>query len=100
MLSNEMIKGLVELRKYLGESEINVNDCQFKVLTQEEIDVEFYNFQVELFDEIGLNSLTDSCLMVPSKSVSAIVGVSEIDTNCHTEGCEACDKNKCEYRRG
>jgi hypothetical protein len=61
MLSNEMIRGLVELRKYLGENEINVNDCQFKVLTQEEIDVEFYNFQVELFDEIGLNSLTDSC---------------------------------------
>ena len=41
MLNNEMIRGLVELRKYLGENEINVNDCQFKVLTQEEIDVEF-----------------------------------------------------------
>ena len=61
MLNNEMIRGLVELRKYLGENEINVNDCQFKVLTQEEIDVEFYDFQVSLFDEIGLNSLTDSC---------------------------------------
>ena len=56
-----MIRGLVELRKYLGESEINVNDCQFKVLTEDEINDEFYNFQVELFDEIGLNSLTDSC---------------------------------------
>ena len=61
MLNNEMIRGLVELRKYLGENEINVNDCQFKVLTQEEIDVEFYDFQVQLFDEMGLNSLTDSC---------------------------------------
>ena len=62
MLNNEMIRGLVELRKYLGENEINVNDCQFKVLTQEEIDVEFYDFQVSLFDDLGLNSFSDFAL--------------------------------------
>jgi hypothetical protein len=62
MLSNEMIKGLVELRKYLGENEINVNDCQFKVLTQDEIDAEFYDFQVTLLDDLGLNSFSDFAL--------------------------------------
>lgn len=55
----------------------------------------------ELLDcprKIGV-SLTDSFLMVPSKSVSAIVGISDIDTRCHKSGCEICDKTECEYRR-
>ncbi len=55
----------------------------------------------ELLDcprKIGV-SLTESWLMVPSKSVSAIVGISETDTKCRICGCESCDKTECEYRR-
>ncbi len=44
-------------------------------------------------------SLTDSLLMVPSKSVSAIVGVSKTDNACHKQGCEVCAKTDCEFRR-
>ena len=55
----------------------------------------------ELLDcprKIGV-SLTDSLMMIPSKSVSAIVGISEIDIKCRISGCELCDKTECEYRR-
>ena len=47
---------------------------------------------------IGL-TLTDSGLMVPIKSVTAIIGISSIPTVCHREGCEVCDKNDCAFRR-
>lgn len=48
--------------------------------------------------KIGL-SLTESLLMTPTKSVTAIIGVSETDTKCILSGCEACDKFDCTFRR-
>ncbi len=48
--------------------------------------------------KIGL-SLTDSLLMTPTKSVSAVIGISEIDTGCIISGCEACPKDDCAFRR-
>ena len=47
---------------------------------------------------IGL-TVTDSGLMVPIKSVTAIIGISRTDSNCHRQGCEACSKLDCAYRR-
>ena len=47
---------------------------------------------------IGL-TVTDSGLMVPVKSVTAIIGISPIPTACHLEGCEACGKTNCAFRR-
>ena len=47
---------------------------------------------------IGL-TLTDSGLMVPIKSVTAIIGISPIPTACHHEGCEICPKTDCAFRR-
>lgn len=47
---------------------------------------------------IGL-SMTDGCMLVPSKSVTAILGVSRYGTLCHRHGCEVCEKTDCEYRR-
>lgn len=42
--------------------------------------------------------LTETCLMIPSKSVSAIIGVGpEPAAPCPT-GCRACSKTDCEYR--
>lgn len=43
--------------------------------------------------------LTDGGLMMPSKSVTAVIGVSRIKGFCHVEGCEACQKTDCAYRR-
>lgn len=48
--------------------------------------------------EIGI-TLTESLLMMPSKSVTAVIGVSETDEACPVQGCEACGKTDCAYRR-
>ena len=47
---------------------------------------------------IGL-TVTDSGLMVPIKSVTAIIGISSIPTSCHHQGCEECTKTDCMFRR-
>lgn len=48
--------------------------------------------------KIGI-SLTDGGVMVPTKSVTAVIGVSTIKERCHVEGCEACENTECPYRR-
>ena len=45
-------------------------------------------------------TLTDSLMMVPSKSVTAVIGISSRKSSCQIKGCEACQKTECEYRRG
>ena len=44
-------------------------------------------------------TLTDALLMTPTKSVSAIVGVSDKSSDCHKNGCKDCNKLNCDYRR-
>lgn len=48
--------------------------------------------------KIGL-TLTDSLMLVPSKSVTAVMGVSPISQKCHIKGCEECNKFDCNFRR-
>ncbi len=48
--------------------------------------------------QIGI-ALTDGGLMVPTKSVTAVIGLSTIKESCHIEGCETCDNENCPYRR-
>ncbi|MFR3729484.1 vitamin B12 dependent-methionine synthase activation domain-containing protein [Lacrimispora sp.] len=43
--------------------------------------------------------LTDSLLMAPSKSVTAVMGVSRKPYRCEVKGCESCGKTDCAYRR-
>lgn len=47
---------------------------------------------------IGL-SMTDSSMLTPVKSVTAVIGVSAVKEPCHRMGCEACGKTDCIYRR-
>ncbi len=47
---------------------------------------------------IGL-TLTDSYMMVPAKSVTAVIGLSKKAVKCHREGCESCGLDACAYRR-
>lgn len=47
---------------------------------------------------IGL-TMTDSYMMTPSKSVTAVIGASPVKERCPVAGCEACDKTDCEFRR-
>ncbi len=44
-------------------------------------------------------TLTDALLMMPSKSVTAVIGMSDTPTDCEVEGCEICTKTNCAYRR-
>ncbi len=53
---------------------------------------------LEAGKRIGL-TLTDSLIMMPSKSVTAVIGISSVPAGCVLEGCEACSKTDCEYRR-
>ena len=47
---------------------------------------------------IGL-TMTESCMLVPTKSVTALIGASTTKTACHRQGCEVCEKTDCIYRR-
>lgn len=53
---------------------------------------------LELPKRIGV-TLTDSLVMAPSKSVTAVVGVSRLPRDCTVQGCEACGQTDCLYRR-
>lgn len=48
--------------------------------------------------KIGL-TMTESSMLTPLKSVTAVMGVSSTKENCHIKGCEVCQKEDCIYRR-
>lgn len=48
--------------------------------------------------KIGL-TMTDSSMLTPVKSVTALIGLSRQQENCHIKGCEVCEKTDCIYRR-
>ena len=58
--------------------------------------------------QMGL-TLTDGCMLAPAKSVTAVMGIADFDSDgggtnqderrCTVKGCEACDKIDCQYRR-
>ena len=48
--------------------------------------------------KIGL-SMTEASMLVPTKSVTAIIGIGNIDEKCHRKGCEICGKADCAFRR-
>ncbi len=53
---------------------------------------------LEAGKRIGI-TLTDTLLMAPSKSVTAVIGVSLAERNCTVKGCESCGRVDCVYRR-
>ena len=46
---------------------------------------------------IGL-TVTDSCMLAPMKSVTAVIGIAETEGST-ARGCEDCDKQNCGFRR-
>lgn len=48
--------------------------------------------------KIGLTA-TDSCLLAPIKSVTAVIGVADTPGKCHAGGCATCSKTNCAFRR-
>lgn len=63
------------------------------------------SFQKEFFELLNVTKYTgivlnDSFMMVPLKSITAVIGLAEDPTDCADSGCETCSKqNDCEYRR-
>lgn len=58
--------------------------------------------QQTLFGLVGENptgiTLSDSCLMYPTKSVSGIIGIGK-DVRARAYGCQTCSNKNCIYRR-
>lgn len=54
---------------------------------------------LEAEKRVGI-TLTDSLLMIPSKSVTAVIGAGRQRAGCTVKGCEVCEKRDCLYRRG
>lgn len=53
---------------------------------------------LESAKKIGL-TMTNSSMLTPTKSVTAVIGISESKEPCHRKGCEECAKTDCIYRR-
>ena len=54
---------------------------------------------LEMPKSIGV-SLSESLLMTPTKSITAVIGLSDKATDCHIAGCEECNMHEtCEYSR-
>ena len=54
---------------------------------------------LEMPKTVGI-TLSDSLLMTPTKSITAVIGLTEIDSNCERSGCEQCSMaGKCAYAR-
>ncbi len=54
---------------------------------------------LQMAKNVGI-TLTDSLLMMPSKSVTAVIGLSESNEHCKAAGCEVCNKSAtCAFRR-
>ena len=66
-----------------------------------DFDLKYQKDMIALLDcprKIGL-TLTDSLLLAPSKSVTAIMGITTTNRHCHIKGCEVCTKINCNFRR-
>lgn len=48
--------------------------------------------------KIGLG-MTESGMLTPTKSVTALIGMGRQNVGCHVQGCEECAKTDCIYRR-
>ncbi|MGN0571127.1 MAG: vitamin B12 dependent-methionine synthase activation domain-containing protein [Candidatus Fimenecus sp.] len=53
---------------------------------------------LEITKRIGL-VLTESCLMLPTKSVTAFIGLTREAELCDKRGCALCDNTDCAYRK-
>lgn len=53
---------------------------------------------LDISKRIGV-SLTDSCLMIPMKSITAIIGLSPDPSLCHVGKCMTCNAENCPFRK-
>ena len=65
----------------------------FSILHQREI-----LLMADTARRIGL-AMTEGSMLAPTKSVTALIGLSKENQDCNIKGCEACEKTDCAFRR-
>ena len=91
-MQGEIAQQLAEEKLYL-RPRFSPGYGDFSILHQKEI--------LDMLDapkRIGL-TMTDAYMLAPTKSVTAVIGVSKTKEPCHQKGCEECTKVDCLYRR-
>lgn len=58
----------------------------------------FFFEALQISKRIGV-SLTDSLLMVPFKSITAVIGLSDDPSRCHIKKCMSCNAQNCPFRK-
>lgn len=92
-LQNEVAEQLQKQGKYI-RPRFSPGYGDFSILHQKDF--------ISLLDTpkmIGL-SMTESYMLTPTKSVTAVIGISETQTDCDSNACENCKKTDCKYKRG
>lgn len=91
---NELIRREAEERRLFTRPRFSPGYGDFPLEVQKD-----FERILEMPKSIGV-SLSDSLLMTPTKSITAVVGLSKYRTDCHTAGCEECNMHEtCEYSR-
>lgn len=89
---NTQLKTLVTSQGLFLRPRFSPGYGDFKLEVQREI-LSFLNTP----KRIGL-SLTESMMLVPTKSVTALVGISHTPVHCGKDRCETCTLDDCPYR--
>ena len=61
-------------------------------------DQKFLFASLDITRKIGI-TLTEDCLMIPFKSITAIIGLSPDPSLCHIGKCMTCDSTDCPFRK-
>lgn len=89
----ENIAGLLEQEKRYLRPRFSPGYGDFSILHQRDV-----LQMLEASKKIGL-TMTEGYMLTPTKSVTAMIGVSNTKEPCHRKGCEECTKTDCAYRR-
>lgn len=58
----------------------------------------FMSAALDMPKKLGV-SLTGDCMMVPFKSITAVIGLTQDATQCHIHRCMACTASNCPFRK-
>ena len=93
---DELQEKLAKERNQIGEylrPRFSPGYGDFSILHQKEILT-----MLDAAKHIGL-TMTEGYMLTPTKSVTAVIGVSDKEESCNPKGCTLCAKTDCLYRR-
>lgn len=91
-LQNEVAEQLQQQGKYI-RPRFSPGYGDFSILHQKDMLT-----MLEAPKKIGL-TMTESYMLTPTKSVTAVIGISEVQTDCSSNTCDNCKKTDCKYKR-